>query len=598
MECDEENIFVTGLEEKYAARPHSLENWCLALFASVFTFKKSSCNTKDDIQPDLQLQEQVQEQSIHVEFDVNSSPDTIRIQTKCDTFTMKKRSKQAMIRYHKFSILREPDSYYYSELYLYIPWRTEDQLLGRYDSYKEHYEDVLQQITSARSSFQLHASLIDNTIQDFIENGPRDTEWDLLAPEIEQERMDTAASAVEVDPLYEILNPDQLVEEEFDNIPVETTITHCPISSDSSVPTLLPEDEYLNIVRSLNVKQRQLFQVVLDWSISLLISPNTIQTPFNYFVTGGAGTGKSHLIRALHQMVIRTLRREGDDPTALKVLLMAPTGTAAHNIDGLTIHSALQLQLGQSAKTSYHRLGDEKRNTLRCKYSQLHLIIIDEISMVGSDLLLQIHRRLQEIFQSSLDFGGISLLAFGDLYQLPPVCQKFIFQPPSDEYAQLCVQLWDNFKLFELTEVLRQQDDAPFANLLSRVRDGTHNEDDIKTLNTRNNCSPPPSTLHIFATYVQVDNYNLQKLDELSGQILSINSIDIVPETMKNRKFPEDQRFTGGLTSVLQLKLGCRIMLTRNLDVADGLSNGAQGTLTGILKNANNNQVNAILVRE
>jgi hypothetical protein len=96
---------------------------------------------------------------------------------------------------------------------------------------------------------------------------------------------------------------------------------------------------------------------------------------------------------------------------------------------------------------------------------------------------------------------------------------------------------------------------------------------------------------------VQVDNYNLQKLDELSGQILSINSIDIVPETMKNRKFPEDQRFTGGLTSVLQLKLGCRIMLTRNLDVADGLSNGAQGTLTGILKNANNSQVIVILVK-
>jgi hypothetical protein len=597
MESDEENIFVTGLEEKYAGRPPSLENWSLALFASVFTVKQSSCNTESDIQPDLQLQEQVQEQSIQVEVDVNSAPDTIRIQTKCDTFTMKKRSKQAMIRYHKFSTLKDPDSYYYSELYLYIPWRTEDQLLGRYDSYKEHYEDVLQQITSAKTPFQHHACLIENTIEEFIENGPRDTEWDLLAPETEQERMDDAACTEEVDPQYEILNPDQLDEEEVDNVPVETTMTHCPISSDSSVPTLLPEDEYLNIVRSLNVKQRQLFQVVLDWSNNLLIGHGKqTQIPFNYFITGGAGTGKSHLIKALHQMVIRTLRREGDDPTTLKVLLTAPTGTAAHNINGLTIHSALQMQLGQGAKSSYHRLGDEKRNTLRCKYSQLRLIIIDEISMVGSDLLLQIHRRLQEIFQSSSDFGGISILAFGDLYQLPPVCQKFVFQPPSDEYAQLCVQLWDNFKLFELTEVMRQQGDAPFANLLNRVRDGTHNVDDITTLNTRNTCSPL-SILHIFATNAQVDNYNRLRLGELPGQIICINSIDVVPETLKNRKIPEDQRFTGGLTSVLQLKLGCRIMLTRNLDVADGLSNGAQGTLTGILKNANSDQVKVLMVK-
>ena len=63
-------------------------------------------------------------------------------------------------------------------------------------------------------------------------------------------------------------------------------------------------------------------------------------------------TGKSHLIKAIYQMVIRTIRREEDDPTTLNVLLTVPTGTAAHDIDGLTIHSALQLQLGQGAKNS------------------------------------------------------------------------------------------------------------------------------------------------------------------------------------------------------------------------------------------------------
>ena len=82
----------------------------------------------------------------------------------------------------------------------------------------------------------------------------------------------------------------------------------------------------------------------------------------------------------------------GDNPTTIKVLLLAPTGTAAYNIHGVTIHSALQLQLGQHGK-SYQKLDNEKCNSLRCKLADLQLIIIDEISMVGSDLLLQVHRR-------------------------------------------------------------------------------------------------------------------------------------------------------------------------------------------------------------
>lgn len=64
--------------------------------------------------------------------------------------------------------------------------------------------------------------------------------------------------------------------------------------------------------------------------------------PLYSFISGGAETGKSLLIKALHQMVLRTLRKEGEEPTSMKVLLMAPTGTAAYNIQGLTIHSALQ----------------------------------------------------------------------------------------------------------------------------------------------------------------------------------------------------------------------------------------------------------------
>lgn len=264
----------------------------------------------------------------------------------------------------------------------------------------------------------------------------------------------------------------------------------------------------------------------------------------------------------------------------MKVLLMASTGTAAHNIQGLTIHSALQLQLGQHGK-SYQRLGDEKRNTLRCKFSQLKLIIIDEISMIGSDLFLQIHRGLQDIFQSNNDFAAISILAFGDLYQLPPVCQKFVFQQPSDDCARLCVHLWDNFKLVELTKIMRQRDEAEFARLLNRVRDGSQTNEDLVILETRitEPTKENDNMLHVYTTNARVDSY------ELSAKLYTLTVVDIIPESMKHKNLPDDQRFTGGLKSVIQPKIGARIMLTRNLDVSDGLSNWVQGKIAGFILN-------------
>ena len=96
---------------------------------------------------------------------------------------------------------------------------------------------------------------------------------------------------------------------------------------------------------------------------------------------------------------------------------------AAFNINGMTLHSALLL--GRSKYGGFQPLRHDKLNTLRTKLSKLSLLIIDEVSMVGSNMLLEIHRRLQQIKGVSYDvsFGGISILAVGDLYQLPPVMQ-------------------------------------------------------------------------------------------------------------------------------------------------------------------------------
>ena len=88
-------------------------------------------------------------------------------------------------------------------------------------------------------------------------------------------------------------------------------------------------------------------------------------------------------------------------------------------------------------KTSYQPLSDEKRNTLREKLSDLSFIIFDEISMVSSNLFVRIHNRLNKLFGVTKLFGDIFIITFGDMYQIPPVAQKFIFQQPTDKYAAL-----------------------------------------------------------------------------------------------------------------------------------------------------------------
>ena len=146
--------------------------------------------------------------------------------------------------------------------------------------------------------------------------------------------------------------------------------------------------------------------------------------PYHVFLSGPGGVGKSHVIKLIHSDTLKLLKLSGtfesDDVT---VLLTAPTGVAVFNINGMTLHSALLL--GHSKYSSFQPLSHDRLNTLRTKLSRLMLLIIDEVSMVGSNMLLEIHKRLQQIKGASDDsvFGGVSILAVGDLYQLPPVGQ-------------------------------------------------------------------------------------------------------------------------------------------------------------------------------
>ena len=305
-------------------------------------------------------------------------------------------------------------------------------------------------------------------------------------------------------------------------------------------------------------------------------------------MTGGAGTGKSHLVRCIQAEVERTLLPASENPDSPVVLQVAYTGTAAYNTNGQTIHSAFTINKGKS-----HYLGEDAANTLRARLQDLQLLIIDEISMVSTNLLQTIHCRLEQIKQcksSNKYFGNISVLAVGDSYQTPPVKGK-----------QLCNQrnsltdIWSIFHLWELHQVVRQQEDLTFANMLNRFRvrekSQTLDPSDVNLLKTRL-ISPedpdyPKYALHIYPTRAQLATHNDMMLEEVSHKqsLTTITAADISLDrkTQKSFKRKEPLIAESCLPEELTLCPGARVMLTCNLDAQDGLTKGAIGTVTSII---------------
>ena len=179
--------------------------------------------------------------------------------------------------------------------------------------------------------------------------------------------------------------------------------------------------------------QREIFDFVNKWARDQIKSKNCNALekpqPIHLFVTGSAGTGKSHLLATIRYFLVKSLSYNEGPVDKARVLMLAPTGGAAVNVHGATIHSALALSPKHNYSKDIPKLSDKKRSILQNKYSQLSVIIIDEISMVSNKLLLNAHQRLVEIFGRSPDilFADISVIACGDFYQLPPIQQRPVY---------------------------------------------------------------------------------------------------------------------------------------------------------------------------
>ncbi len=285
----------------------------------------------------------------------------------------------------------------------------------------------------------------------------------------------------------------------------------------------------------------------------------------NMFVTGRAGTGKSTLLNHLASQ------------TSKQVVVCAPTGVAALNVGGQTIHSLFRLPIGVIADHKIDQLPQ-----LRKLLETIDTLVIDEVSMVNADLIDAIDRSLRQARHKPNDaFGGVQVVLFGDPYQLAPVPgdadERAYF---SDQYRSMWffdAKVWQetDLRIFELTFIHRQHE-GEFKYLLNGVRHGMVTAEMAARLNEVGARPAPTEGAITLATRNDtVNRINAAELARLPGKALTAKAE--ITGDFAGRGYPADDE--------LELKVGARVMFLRNDNSGDGGQrwvNGTVGTVTKI----------------
>ena len=303
-----------------------------------------------------------------------------------------------------------------------------------------------------------------------------------------------------------------------------------------------------------------------------------LYTDAHIFLTGRAGTGKTTFLKNLP---LKTYKR---------MVVVAPTGVAAINAGGQTIHSFFQLPFGPqlpenalgkgyNAKTlaaQYQKLNKKKINLMR----SLDLLIIDEISMVRADVLDAIDAVLRRVRRSQKPFGGLQLLMIGDVHQLAPVAKPEEWEVLSPYYetpyffgSQVLKKA--PYVCVELEHIYRQHDDD-FISLLNKVRNNQMDADCVRVLNSRFKPCFVPKDEEGYIT-LTTHNYQADQINE--SKLAAIKEKTLTFKAEVHGTFPEN---TYPTKEELELKIGAQVMFVKNDPTPEkAFFNGKIGRLVG-----------------
>ena len=278
------------------------------------------------------------------------------------------------------------------------------------------------------------------------------------------------------------------------------------------------------------------------------------------FITGKAGTGKSTLLKYFKAN------------TGKKIIVLAPTGVAAVNIGGQTIHSFVRLPPKIIRKDTIKRLRDKSL------VENLDMVVIDEVSMVRSDLMDGIDYALRlNRGKMKTPIGGVQMVFFGDLFQLSPVVENEARELLEERYSSpyfFSANVFNecNIRSIELSTIYRQKDSS-FMELLNRVRNKEYTKEDLDTLNKRvqkdTAVSKKDATVVLTTTNSLANTINQDRLSRLPGK-------EITYEASASGKFEESAYPTD---TSLRLKKGAQVILIRN----DPDKQWVNGTLTKVV---------------
>jgi hypothetical protein len=332
---------------------------------------------------------------------------------------------------------------------------------------------------------------------------------------------------------------------------------------------------------TLNPEQRLVYDTFMR-HFELLNDPSAPDPPQLLLqLDGSGGTGKSYLIKILSAHLQK--KAGSNNP----VWRAAPTGVAANQIQGTTLHSLFRLPVNRA----FVDLSPTDAQALQNKLRHIKYLIIDEKSMIGLRTFGNIDARLRQAFpdRKDQDMGGLSILLCGDFFQLPPVLQRPLYDdlPTKDAYELLGRNAYLAFnQTVELKQIQRQagDDQAPFRQALQDLRAVKLSVSSwqllctrIQTKLSRAEIDSFRDALRVYTTHERVDGHNFEHLDLLQKPCRVV----LASNTGRNaEKQPFDK--AGCLPNRLHICIGARVMLTENLWPAIGLCNGSLGTVHSI----------------
>ena len=266
------------------------------------------------------------------------------------------------------------------------------------------------------------------------------------------------------------------------------------------------------------------------------------------FVTGGAGTGKSHIVNKWLETIDKS-----------EVAVCAPTGVAALNINGMTLHRMFHIpfnlvEIKYQAVKAGRMMKQEKKDYLRL----ISVLLIDEISMVRSDVLAFVDEVLKEVRKNDDPFGGVRLVAVGDPFQLPPVVQKRDKEKlPEPWFFQAPIWLESGTETMNLTKIYRQVDGDPFAKVLNNIRRGKFSFDDLNLINQSRGVAHPDAMI-LCTMNREADTINAEELEKIEEP----TSIMM----MNYENYTEDYNIVKNILAPMELvlKVGARVMMLSN----------------------------------